>query len=167
MAQDEPAQDDPAHEEPAQEDPAHDDEPAHEDPAHEEPFHVPPFQLVSVASCVACSVLLYALPKMSFSPERVTPPSTSLAAPRAPSRLPVPVETGNSCLAAGVGLQIAMFTFTKPLPWACSSAAGSVVAVLVSSALTWSGVSDGRCWSSTAAAPDTTAAACDVPLPRK
>ena len=128
---------------------------------------MPPAQLVSVASCVACSVLLYALPKMSFSPERVTPPSTSLAAPRAPSRLPVPVETGNSCLAAGVGLQIAVFTFTKPLPWACSSAAGSVVAVLVSSALTWSGVSDGRCWSSTAAAPDTTAAACDVPLPRK
>ena len=60
-----------------------------------------------------------------------------------------------------------MFTFTKPLPWACSSAAGNVVAVPVSSALTWSGVIDGRCWSSSATAPDTTAAACDVPLPRK
>ena len=32
--------------------------------------------------------------------------------------------------------------------------------------LTWSGVSSGRCWSSKATAPDTTAAAWDVPLPR-
>ena len=72
-------------------------------PALTEPFHVPPVQLVAVASCVACSAVLYGLPKMSFSPESVTPSSTSLAVPRAPSRLPVPVESGNSCLAAGVG----------------------------------------------------------------
>jgi hypothetical protein len=106
---------------------------------------VPPLQLVSFASCAACSVVLYALPKMSFSPERMTPLSTSLAAPRAPSRLPVPVESANGCFAVGVGVWDAAYTSTKPLPCACSSAAGSLVALPVSSALTWSGVSDGRC----------------------
>jgi hypothetical protein len=39
--------------------------------------------------------------------------------------------------------------------------------VLISSFFTWSGVSVGRFCSMSAAAPDTTAAACDVPLPRK
>ncbi len=37
----------------------------------------------------------------------------------------------------------------------------------VISAFTWSGVRSGRCWRSSAAAPETTAAACEVPLPRK
>jgi hypothetical protein len=39
--------------------------------------------------------------------------------------------------------------------------------LLVSSAFTWSGVSDGRSCRSSAAAPETNAAACEVPLPRK
>ena len=50
--------------------------------------------------------------------------------------------------------------------WA-AVALGMAAAVPVRSAFTWSGVMSGRCWISSAAAPETTAAACEVPLPRK
>src|SRR6185503_2616596 len=46
-------------------------------------------------------------------------------------------------------------------------ACGNGVAVLISAALTWSGVHVGCCCSSSATAPDTTAVACEVPLPLK
>jgi hypothetical protein len=122
VAQVAPAQEDPAHDEPAQvapahEDPAH-DEPAQEDPAHDEPFHRPPTQLVSVACCAARVAAAYGLPKMSFWPESVTPFSVSFAAPRAPSSVPVPDESGKLCRAFGVLDLAAASTFTMPAPCA-------------------------------------------------
>ena len=103
----------------------------------------------------------------SFSPFRTTPLSTSLAAPRAPSNVPVPVESGKLCLAVGTAVRAARSTLMTPSPWAWGSAAGSGLAVVISRALTWSGVRPGRCCSSSAAAPEATAAAWEVPLPRK
>ena len=76
---------------------------------------------------------------MSFSPVRVTPLSSTRADPRAASRLPVPVDRTKVCTASGAGAWLAAYTSTRPLPWACELAAGSERAVLVSSALTWSG----------------------------
>src|SRR6266511_1752139 len=54
-----------------------------------------------------------------------------------------------------------------PLPWATGSARSNRWAPPVSSAFTWSGVMVGRCWTTRAAAPDTTAAAWEVPVPLK
>jgi len=79
----------------------------------------------------------------------------------------VPVDRGNDWVVSGAAAWVAAWTSTSPRPCACTLAAGSVRAVRISSALTWSGESHGRCSSISAAAPETTAAACDVPLPRK
>src|SRR5919204_234251 len=54
-----------------------------------------------------------------------------------------------------------------PWPWALGSAADILVVVLRSTSLIWSGVYVGCAWTSCAAAPDTNAAAWEVPLPRK
>src|SRR4051794_24214321 len=54
-----------------------------------------------------------------------------------------------------------------PAPWALLSATGRRCAVCVSSHLTWSLVRPGRWLSSSAAAPEVTAAACEVPPPRR
>ena len=66
----------------------------------------------------------------------------------------------------GVGAVRAAETLIMPLP-CCSAGLFIAVAVAVRSALIWSGVAVGRCWMSRAAAPEVTAAACDVPDPRK
>ena len=66
----------------------------------------------------------------------------------------------------GVGvLRLGQVEATRALrdaPWPAARSA-----VRLSRALTWSGVRFGRCWRSRAAAPETNAAACEVPLPRK
>ena len=67
----------------------------------------------------------------------------------------------------GVGGLTAELMLSWPAPWAMASTPVIGVAVLVSSFLTWSGVRVGRCCSSSAAAPETTAAAWEVPLPLK
>ena len=78
------------------------------------------------------------------------------------------VETAKVCFAfAGVAVSLAFARSIRPLPCCGRGGAGDGRAVPVSSALTWSGVRSGRCEISSAAAPETTAAACEVPLPRK
>jgi hypothetical protein len=80
----------PDQEEPDQELPDHED-PDHEEPDHELPFHMPPDQELPFASAAAIVTELKLLPKMSFSPERLTPSLTRWFVPREPSSLPVPV----------------------------------------------------------------------------
>ena len=77
------------------------------------------------------------------------------------------MERSQVWTAFGVGAALAATTSISPLPWALASAFGSERAEPISSALTWSGVRSGRCSRSSAAAPETTAADCEVPLPRK
>ena len=93
--------------------------------------------------------------------------STTCPVPRAASSEPRPVARGNVCVCSAVGVRFASFRFSTPLPWATGSATGSGEAVSMSSFFTWSGVAEGCCCKISAAAPDTAAAACDVPLPRK
>ena len=66
----------------------------------------------------------------------------------------------------GAGAASAVSSCRRPPPWVYRPTLGIGEAVEVSSALTWSGVSVGRAASSRAAAPDVTAAACEVPEPR-
>ena len=58
----------------------------------------------------------------------------------------------------GVAVSRSRLRSSCPAPCAIGSAAGSRWAVRVSSALSWSGVMPGRCWMTSAAAPETTAA---------
>jgi hypothetical protein len=105
---------------------------------------------------------------MSRSPLSSTPVtgSATCAVPRAPSSVPVPREAGQVCEYTGVGASAAAATLSWPVPAAIGSASGILSVVVVSRNLTWSGVRVGRCCRSSAAAPDTTAVACDVPDPR-
>ena len=54
----------------------------------------------------------------------------------------------------------------SPVPWASESNPASLVAVEARSFFTWSGLMVGVREMISAAAPETTAAACEVPLPR-
>ena len=80
-----------------------------------------------------------------------------------------PVEVCHVCatlFGSGVGALSTALRSSSPLP---IRSCGPFIQWVLStrSALTWSGVSVGRWLKSSAAAPDTIAAACDVPLPRK
>src|ERR1700680_3742063 len=161
-----PDHDAPDQEAPDQEAPDH-EAPDHDAPDHDAPLKDPPSQAEALASLAASAWASMGLPKMSCSPDKALPlASTACSDPRDASRLPVPFEVDHVCAAAGVGAFSTAARFSSPLPlrsvgpyieWVCPT----------SSALTWSGVSPGRWLSRSAAAPETTAAACDVPLPRK
>src|SRR3954470_5008240 len=132
------------------------------------PDHVMPFQLVWFLRPAATVAALNALPRTSTSPRTSRPATFTCTEPRESSREPTPVETANDCFAAtGVAVFLAFARASRPAPCCAVVARGTAVADPVRRALTWSGVSSGRCESSSAAAPETTAAACEVPLPRK
>ena len=78
----------------------------------------------------------------------------------------MPFEAGHDWVAFGVEALSTLARFNSPLPL---RSVGPYMEWVwpTSSALTWSGVRPGRWLSRRAAAPETTAAACDVPLPRK
>jgi hypothetical protein len=67
---------------------------------------------------------------------------------------------------AGTLAVLAFLMLSRPWPWPSASVVLSWTAVDRSSALTWSGVRVGRFYSSSATAPEVTAAAWLVPLPR-
>ena len=109
---------------------------------------------------------------MSCSPIRGVPVvvSTTWTEPRAASSDPTPVAGGYGWAersARGVDALNALFRLISPLPCALGSASGSEEAVDVRSFLTWSGLIPGRCCKISAAAPETTAAACEEPDPLK
>src|SRR3954469_7511200 len=132
------------------------------------PDHVIPFQLVPVRAPAVHLAASHRLPRTSCSPVTVLPFTSTCTDPRESSREPRPVDTVHFWTAfAGVPATRAAARSIVPLPWAVASAFGSFRAVPVSRAFTWSGVRSGRCESSSAAAPEMTAAACDVPEPRK
>ena len=90
------------------------------------------------------------------------------AVPRACSREPRPVDRGQVWVVAGARAadgrgrrRARRCPGRRRRRWASASAEDR------SSALTWSGVRSGRLCSSRATAPETTAAACEVPLPLK
>src|SRR4051794_20948910 len=109
-----------------------------------------------------------ALPMMSFSPVSAAPSSVTYWPPRAFSRVPLPVPLGWLCEALlGFDTVSALRRLSAPDPWAAAETPESGVAVVFSMFLSVSGPIQPCCCRSSAAAPDTTAAACDVPLPRR
>ena len=86
--------------------------------------------------------------------------------PRLASMEPRPDDVA-CCQWAGPGSAVSAWaTSMRPLPCTPALMVPIGSAVLVSRAFTWSGVRSGRADSSTAAAPEATAAACEDPLPR-
>src|SRR3954468_7554103 len=151
----EPPHEEPPHEEPPQDEPPQDeppqDEPPHEEPPHEEPPHLPAPQLEPSGPTGPTSAL------WPFDS-----PTTSLATrPRIAAGWNVWTAVAGSGLAAPT----ARMTLSRPAPWASGPGPDSGSAEDLTIALTWSGVRSGRRSSSSATAPETTAAACDVPLP--
>ena len=67
-------------------------------PDQDEPFHKPPIHEVPAAVLLATVAEMNGLPKMSFSPVRVTPPVVTWSVPRAASRLPVPAAAAKFCV---------------------------------------------------------------------
>ena len=158
-----------AQERPAQERPAQ-LVPAQERPAQLRPFQVAAGPAAPVAGVSAQLRPSQAWPKMSCSPVSSAPVSGSATwpVPRAASSEPSPVEAGKVWAAVeAVVVSTACLTSMRPAPWRRRSVLAIGSAVLVRMRLTWSGVRVGRCCSSRAAAPETTAAAWEVPLPRK
>ena len=129
-------------------------------PVQLEPFHAAVVQLLPSHGC----------PKMSVSPSSLTPSCSRICEPRAALSDPVPVD-GSQVWATppseGVRCDRAARRSSVPAPSARSGAFGRRSAVSVRIAFTWSGLSHGRWSSKSAVAPETTAAACEVPLPRK
>ena len=167
-----PAQLRPAQLRPAQERPAHaalvQDPEAHDRPDQTAPFQLPSVHAAARSAAAACAVLSKGTPMTSRSPSSGTPSSTSRRPPRAASREPVPLDRTHFCAApTGVAADRVRSVLSRPRPCACGSAALSGAAPPRNSDFTWSGVRPGRCCSRSAAAPDTTAAAWLVPLPRK
>ena len=96
-----------------------------------------------------------------------TPLKVTVSLPRAAASEPVPVDRGQVWTVVGVGATSARSTRSRPLPENFSAFGVMALpsAVFMINAFTWSGVRFGRALSNSAAAPDTTAAACDEPLP--
>src|SRR6478672_13440656 len=143
------------------------DTPYHVMPDQVMPDHVMPFQFVPALIPAATAPESNARPRTSTSPLTCLPPTVTWTDPREASSEPTPVDTAKVCVAfAGVGAAEAAARSMRPCPCEETAASGSDRAVPVRSAFTWSGVSSGRCERSSAAAPETTAVACEVPLPR-
>src|SRR5687768_6367784 len=132
------------------------------------PDHVMPLQSPPLRRPAAQLRASKERPRTSTSPRTVRPPTVTCTEPRESSSEPIPVETAKVCFAStGVGVTSAVPRSSAPAPCWAAVALGIGDADCVSSAFTWSGVRPGRCEMSSAAAPDTTAADCEVPLPRK
>src|SRR3954469_12363813 len=137
-------------------------------PDHDIPLQLMPDQFVPFRRPEARARTSTPRPRTSTSPLTRRPPTETCTDPRESSREPIPVETAKVCFApTGVAVSLAFARLIRPLPCWAAVAPGIGEAVPVSSALISSGVAVGRCWISSAAAPETTAAACEVPLPRK
>src|SRR5512132_1269180 len=109
-------------------------------PVQVPPFQVPPCQLVAVASALAIVDELKVRPKMSRSPSRTTLPSWRCALPRLTSSEPVPLEGVYGCAdadAVGSAAVRAAARLMRPLPCPRLLAPGILLAVLLSSALSW------------------------------
>src|SRR3954470_5667007 len=127
------------------------------------------WSVISATPAASVSALDWAMgcPATSTSPVTFSPPTSTTTDPRAASSEPAPVERAYVCTAfTGVAAFIAAVRLMRPAPCCRAVARGRFLAVPMSRALTWSGVRSGRCEISSAAAPETTAVACEVPLPR-
>src|SRR5438094_7045170 len=149
-----------------------DELPAHELPAHELPFQVPPFQLFPAASRAAMAGATNAWPKMSCSPCNGASFNTRWAVPREASSVPTPVESRKGWRDwRDVGTGADNTVSRRMASWPCLGPNPALFLRLfacpLSRALAWSGVIDGCCWNISASAPETTAAAWELPLPRK
>jgi hypothetical protein len=109
----------------------------------------------------------HALPNTSRSPVRVSEPMLTCCEPRAASSDPEPSERVQGC-AAPLGVAAsAPGRLTRPLPTKFGLLVAIRVAVDVSAFFTMPGVQSGCALRRSATTPEVTAAACDVPLPRK
>ena len=137
---------------------------------HALPFHVPPDQLDADAVRGAMTLLSKAWPKMSMSPVSVTPLCTRWRVPRALSSEPAPSDHMTPPMEnAEVGIDAfkAVVRLSSPGPWTSLLSFKRCVAVAAKRFFSSCGVIVGRCWMTSAAAPAATAAAWEVPLPRK
>src|SRR5687768_16848042 len=103
---------------------------------------------------------------MSCSPLRTTPLRETLKRPRALSSDPPPAWTAADATDRLFVLYAADRS-RDPAPWASEDVFGTERADRRRMSLTWSEVRVGRCERRRAAAPETTAADCEVPLPLK
>ncbi|GAB3868619.1 hypothetical protein GCM10027610_126160 [Dactylosporangium cerinum] len=134
--------------------------PVQASPAIRRPIQTPPFHAVPLrVSCAQTAGLNP--PKMSNSPTSCWLSCTTWLLPRADSSEPTPADVPAPWTVVGVAAFTAAARLSSPTPPARG------VAVLFSRALTWSGVRVGRFCRSRARPPETTAAAWELPLPRK
>ncbi len=103
-------------------------------------------------------------PKMSISPSSITPSIQRREVPRDASMEPLPSDSWTDCEYSGTDADSAWPMSSRRETPNVSDLVFS--AVLLSSHLTWSGVRSGRASSRSATAPETTAAACEVPVAR-
>ena len=146
--------------------------PDHVVPDHVVPFQSPPDHVVPRAAIGAQIAASKGIPKMSCSPDRITPLFSRWLLPRDCSRLPTPVDPVQFCLERplfGSEALAASDRLIAPAPSQRSSSPSTLrgVAVEVRSSLTWLGVALGYLERMSAAAPETTAAAWLVPVPLK
>ncbi|MFM7685299.1 MAG: hypothetical protein ACKPDI_05155 [Actinomycetota bacterium] len=130
-------------------------------PVQRVPFHVPSVQRVPVQR-----VPSHGAPNTFTSPTTGWPFTTRCTGPRAASIEPLPSESGQVCTDAGAVRRKTLSTWMTPEPENLALRGAALSVRLCSRAFTWSGRSSGRASSSSAAAPVTTSAACDEPLPR-
>lgn len=139
--------------------------PNHAAPDHDELLQSPPDQLLDDHEDELHELEFHGLPNTSTSTGPLA--GSSLLEPRAAFREPSPVETGHVWTADPTHALLAARMSIVPRPSETSSdSAGRSRAVERRTLFTWSGVKFGRSSSINAAAPETTAAACEVPLPR-
>ena len=137
------------------------------------PLNVPPDQDRPAVDSGAQVAASHAVPKMSCSPWSTDPSagSTTQVPALEASMDPRPLERGAVWVKAGTDpartAATAAATSMTPAPWTGLLSPGSRSVVLRSRPLTWSGVSRGSACRSSATAPETTAADCEVPVPRK
>ena len=120
-------------------------------PAIRYPIHMPPFQLVFCAARLAQAAPLNG-PKMDCSPLSSIPLNDRWLPPRVVSREPVPVPFAVLCVVVGVARATVAAMLSSFMPFCAAVPVVSAVAPDTRSFLTWSGVSDGRCCSSSATA---------------
>src|SRR3954468_24592674 len=110
------------------------------------PLQLTPFQLVPFLRPAAQFEALKLRPRMSVSPRTSRPATVTCTEPRESSREPTPVESAKDCFAfTGVAVSLAFARSSRPAPCCAAVAPGTAAADPVRRALTWSGVSSGRC----------------------
>src|SRR5258708_39405516 len=115
------------------------------------PVQTEPFQLPSAPHALFLAVRSLSLwvssllPKMSTSPVRATPlSSTRWLDPRDSSMLPSPLDLAHDCVYLGVAIDMAWARSISPLPWDTAGTVGSFSAGGGGMGLTLSGVRVGR-----------------------